>query len=137
MKTMRMIIGIIGIVIFIIIVLQSCAIFTGAVIDGVSQKVDAISTNAASDVASGIFLMFGFLIAGIISISARRTKGGAITSACFFLIPTLYALSNTGWSSSMAIWYVISMIFTSLLVISVVFDKKIVNVTNSIDQNNL
>lgn len=74
-----MIIGIISMVLFVIISLQSCVAGIG----------NTISDNGEVSGSAGIMLAACMLIAGIIAVAARKTKAGAITALCFMLLADL------------------------------------------------
>lgn len=63
MKTARLVIGIISMVLFVIISLQSCAAGIG----------NALADNGEISGSAGFFLALCMMIAGIIGVSARRS----------------------------------------------------------------
>lgn len=66
MKTAKLVIGIISIVLFALISLQSCAAGLG----------NAIADNGENSGTSGVICALFMLIAGIIGIATRNGKGG-------------------------------------------------------------
>lgn len=65
MKTARMVVGIVSIVLFLIVALQSCAAGVG----------NALSQNGEVSGSAGIFLAICLLVAGIVSVAARSSRG--------------------------------------------------------------
>lgn len=107
MKTARLVIGIISVVLFVIISFQSCA----------AGLVNAVESNGGSDGSAGIFLAFCMLIAGIIGIAARRSKGGAITAGLFYLFGALIAIPNIGVYKDLGVWSFLALVFAAVFVI--------------------
>lgn len=68
MKTARTVIGIISMVLFVIITFQSCAVGIG----------NALDDNGGTSGSSGMFLSICMLVAGIIGVAARRSKGDTL-----------------------------------------------------------
>ena len=107
-KTIRLVIGIISIVLCLIILLQSCAVGVG----------NAVLENGESGGSGGFILSISMLVSGIMSIAARKTKGGIITSIVFYIVGSIIAFINAGSYSDLYIWAVIGLIFAVLLIIS-------------------
>ncbi|NLB41119.1 MAG: hypothetical protein GX815_02465, partial [Clostridiales bacterium] len=68
MKTAKLIIGIVSIVLTFLILFQSCA----------ASVVDAIEDEGGTSGGSGTFVAILMLIAGIVAIATRNSKGGGI-----------------------------------------------------------
>ena len=111
MKTGKLIIGIISIVLFVLVAMQSCAA-------GVSN---ALSSNGEVSGSAGFLLAVGLLVAGIVSICTRGGGKGGYVSAGFYIVPALIALICAGSYSDLYVWAIISLIFG---VLSFVFTKK-------------
>ena len=107
MKTAKLIIGIISIVLFIIIMFQSCA--TGVV--NVLESNDDLSGSA------GMLLAFAMLIAGIIGVVARKSRGGSITAGVFYVVAALIGFANLGTFGDLVIWSVVSLAFGIVFII--------------------
>ena len=114
MKITRMIIGIISIVCFVIITFQSCA----------AGFVNAIEDNGGADGTAGFFLATCMLIAGIVGIAARKSRSGAITAGCFYLLGALVAIPNIGIFGDLAVWAFLCITFSAILVIGGILQKK-------------
>lgn len=114
MKTTRMIVGIISMVLFLIVSFQSCAVGIG----------NTLMENGETSGSSGILLSFCLLIAGIIATAARKSKGGTITALCFYVLGGLFGLVNVGIFADLKIWSTMSFIFAAVLLITLILDKK-------------
>ncbi len=107
-RTMRLVVGIIAIVLQLFIVLQSC----GA---GFVNSILAPKTAAGS---AGLVMSLSMLTAGIISIAARKTQGGTITAAVFFMFGAVICKIDVGLFKDLIVWSYVSLIFAVLLIIS-------------------
>ena len=101
MKTAKLIVGIISIVLSLLIGLQSCAAGLGT----------ALSSNGEISGTAGILLAIAFIIAGIIAVCTRNGGKGGYVSAAFYVIFGLIALISAGSYADLNIWAVLSMIF--------------------------
>ena len=126
MKTAKLVIGIISIVLFIIIMFQSCAV---GVVNTLQSNSDDVSGSA------GMLLAFAMLIAGIIGITARKSKGGGITAGVFYVIAALIGLANLGTYGDLVVWSVVSLGFGIVFIFGSLKMKQVekTDKTNSID----
>ena len=115
MKTTRMVLGIISMVLFVIIAFQSCAAGIG----------NALSDNGEVSGTAGMILAIFMLTAGIIGVAAKKSKGGSITAGCFYIVGSIIGFSNAGTYADLNIWAVLSLIFGIVFIITAIFDKKI------------
>jgi hypothetical protein len=122
MKTAKLVIGIISIVLFIIILFQSCA--TGVV--------NAIEGNDDVSGSAGLLLAFAMLIAGIIGIAARKSKGGGITAGIFYVVAALIGFANLGTFADLVVWSVVSLAFGIVFIIGSVKMKKDGQITSDV-----
>ncbi len=120
MKTARMIIGIISMVLFLIIGLQSCAAGLG----------NAMAENGEISGSAGIFLAFLMLIAGIIGVAGKKSKGASVTAGIFYAVGGLLGISNAGSFSDLKVWSVLSFIFAAVFVITGIMQKKEISAEN-------
>ena len=114
MKTAKLIAGITSIVLFIIIVFQSCVVGLGNSLEG----------NGEVSGSSGILLAFLMLIAGIVGVSTRNSKGGGITAGVFYAIGGLIAIANAGSYFDLKIWAAISFIFAAIFLVGSFYPKQ-------------
>ena len=115
MKTTKTIIGIISMVLFVFITIQSCA-------TGLSNALDDNLTDTSG--AAGFFLALLMLIAGIVGVSTKNSKGGGITAGVFYLVAALIGFINLGTFGDLVIWSVLSLCFGLVFIIGSVVKKK-------------
>jgi len=108
MKTAKLVIGIISIVLFIIIMFQSCAV-------GVVNALESNSNDLSG--SAGVILAFAMLIAGIIGIAARKSKGAGITAGIFYIVAALVGFVNLGTYGDLIIWSIIAFAFGVVFII--------------------
>lgn len=116
--TMRLIIGIFSILLSVIIGVQS--IFAGLG--------EALTKSDSNGGAAGFILGFFMLAAGIVTIAARKTKGGTITSIVVYSLGGIIAVFNQSEIfGDLIIWTVVSFIFAVLLIVSLFMKYKVSN----------
>lgn len=113
-KTIRLVVGIISIIISCVVMFQSCAV----------GFVNSVESNSDSGGTAGAFVSIIMLTAGIVSIAARKTKGGTITSSVFYIVGALIALTNAKVYADLMIWGIVEIIFAVLLIISLTMKEK-------------
>jgi len=103
MKTAKLTIGIISMVLFIIIAFQSCAAGLG----------NALAQNNASDGSAGILLAIFMLVAGIVGVATRNHgRGGALAAAILYLIGGVVGIASIGGIfGDLILWSVVSFAF--------------------------
>jgi hypothetical protein len=114
MKTVKLIVSIVSMVVFIIVVFQSCA--TGVV--NVLEGSDDVSGSA------GMLLAFAMLIGGIVGIATRKSKGGGITAGAFYLIGAIIGFANLGTFGDLIVWSVLALVFGLLFIVGSIMMKK-------------
>ena len=114
MKTTKLVIGIISIVLFMVIAFQSCAAGIG----------NALSENGESSGSAGFFVALCMLIAGIVGICTRKGIGGGYVCGAFYAIGGLIGITNYGSYSDLMIWSILSFIFACVFIIGSIFTKK-------------
>ncbi|KHD36062.1 membrane protein [Clostridium acetobutylicum] len=116
---MKKVIGIISIVLFVLISFQSCAA-------GVSN---ALEKSKSSSGSAGFILAVCMLIAGIIAIVSKYSKGMTITSIVFYAIGGIIGIANVGTYKDLQIWSILSFIFAALIIFHIVKNKELYNGT--------
>lgn len=102
MKTTKLVIGILSVVLFAFIAFQSCAV-------GV---VNAVESNAAdTSGGAGMLLAFVFLVAGVVGAVARNSKGAGITAGILYLFGAIVGFANQGTYGDLVVWAFISLAF--------------------------
>ena len=114
MKTAKLIIGIVSIVVFMIIIFQSCA----------AGIVGAIEGGDDTSGAGGMLLAFTMLIGGIVGLVTRNSKGGGITAGAFYLLGAIIGFANAGIFTDLIIWSIIALIFGVFFIVSSILMKK-------------
>lgn len=114
MKTAKLIIGIISIVLFGVILFQSCAAGIG----------NAIEDNGESSGSAGVFVALCMLIAGIVAIAARKGKAGGFVAGGFYTVAGLMGLINYGSFSDLKIWSILCLIFAAVLILGGILTKS-------------
>ena len=107
MKTAKLIIGIISMVLFFLIAMQSCVAGLGNIL----QENGEVSGSA------GICLALCMLIAGIISVAARKSKAAGFVAGSFYAFGGLLGLTNAGSYSDLVIWSVVAFSFAVVMIL--------------------
>lgn len=123
MKTAKLVIGIISIVLFLIIAFQSCAAGLGNALEG----------NGESSGSAGFFVALCMLVAGIVGICTRKGLGGGIVSGCFYAVGGLVGIANYGSYSDLMIWSILSFIFALVYILGSVLTKKKSTTSSEVD----
>ncbi len=113
MKTAKLIIGIVSIVLFGFILFQSCAAGIGNAIEG----------NGETSGSSGVFVALCMLIAGIVGIATRKGIAGGFVSGGFYAIGGLIGIANFGSYSDLMIWSILSFIFAVVFIVGSIMTK--------------
>ena len=100
MKTAKLVIGIISMVLFVLV------------------------DNGEVSGTSGMLLAFCMLIAGIVGVATRKSKGGGIVAGVFYLLGGLLGIVNYGSFSDLAIWSVLCFIFGAVFILGSLKMKK-------------
>jgi Ca2+/Na+ antiporter len=114
---MKKVIGITSIVLFILVAFQSCAAGVGNV----------LSNNKEASGSAGIMLAILMLIAGIIAIISKYSKGMTITSIVFYVLAFIVGIANVGHFKDLQIWSILNLIFAALLVFHIFKNKQLYN----------
>lgn len=118
MKTVKLVIGIISILVFGIGMLLS--LVNGLMNDDIGITAETISGGIVVVLA----VSAAFLIAGIIGITTRSSKGGGITAGFFYLLAALIGFVSLGmyndlviWAVDLVVWAVIAVILGAVFII--------------------
>lgn len=112
----KLVIGIISIVLFVIVFMQSCAVGLG----------NTITDSGETSGTGGIFCAVAMLIAGIITVVTRNSEkiGGSIASIVIYLLGYLIGTSNTGTYADLKVWSAICFWFAIVHIISIIVAKR-------------
>lgn len=96
MKTWKLVSGILSIVLFALVSLQSCAVGIG----------NSLSKNGEVSGTTGIIVALLLLAGGIVSIATRnkRGNGGNIATIVLFGLATLFGFTMAGTYKDLNIW---------------------------------
>jgi hypothetical protein len=114
MKTAKLIIGIISIVLALVVMLQSCAASIG----------DALANQGGTSGGAGIFVALFMFIAGIVAIATRKSKAGGIVCMIFYALAGLIGLTAHGIYADLIVWGIICLIFAVVFLIATITFKK-------------
>ena len=113
MKTAKLIIGIVSIVLSIIVFFQSCVVTVG----------DALLDGEGVSGPMGAFMGLVMLIGGIVAIATRNSRGGAIFCAILYGLVGVIGLANIGSFADLVIWSGLCLIFAIVFLISAITYK--------------
>lgn len=114
MKTAKLTLGIISIVLSFIVLFQSCA----------AGALSTLTESGEVGGSAGFFLAICMIAAGIVGIVARRAKGGAIASAVLYILGGIVGIVAAGSFGDLIVWSVIAFIFAAVFIISLFTQKE-------------
>ena len=119
MKIWKLVAGILSIVFFLVVALQSCA----------AGVVDALEDEGGTSGGAGILVAIFMLAGGIVSIATRKStgKGGNIALIILFGLAALIGITMHGVYSDLVIWGVWCLINAALAVVAMIGGKKKAN----------
>ncbi|CAB1243590.1 conserved membrane protein of unknown function [Ruminococcaceae bacterium BL-6] len=109
MKTAKLTIGIVSIVLALIVLFQSCAAGIGS----------AMANSSDTSGSMGVFVAVLLIVAGIVGIAARTSKGGTIAATIIYAIAGIVGVSANGMFKDLMVWGVIAFIFAAVFLISI------------------
>ena len=116
MKTARLCIGIISMVLFLFIMFQSCAAGIG----------EALSGEDGGGFNSGVIVAFLMLIAGIVGVCTRKSAMGAFVTAGFYALAGIIGISSIGSIfADLVIWGALSLVFAFVFVVAGIQTKRV------------
>ena len=110
MKKAKLTLGIVSIVLSLIVLFQSCAAGIGTALS---------NTKNDTSGSAGIFVALLLLIAGIVGIVARSSKGGTIAAAIIYAIAGIIGIATTGIFKDLLVWGVLALVFAVIFAISI------------------
>lgn len=115
MKTWKLVSGILSIILFMLVIFQSCA----------AGVVNALEDNGGSSGSVGIIVAILMLAGGIVSIATRKSqgRGGNIALVVLFGLAALMGLLGHGNYSDLVIWSCWCLVNAVLAVISMIKSK--------------
>ena len=86
---------------------------------------NALANNKGASGSAGIMLAIFMLIAGIIAIISKYSKGMTIASIVFYVLAFIVGIANVGHFKNLQIWSIINLIFAALLVFHMFKNKQL------------
>jgi 4-amino-4-deoxy-L-arabinose transferase-like glycosyltransferase len=114
MKTAKLIIGIVSIVLTFLILFQSCAASIG----------EALIDEDGATGGVGVLVAILMLIAGIVAIAARNSKGGGIFCLVLYGLAGIIGITAKGIFEDLIIWGGLCLIFAVFFLISTIMHDK-------------
>ena len=115
MKTAKLIIGIISIVLSVVVFFQSSIVGLGEAV---------FAPEGESSGGFGIVVAILVLIGGIVSISARKSNGGAVFCLIDYFLAGLIGVSFSANFPDLKIWGGLSLIFGGIFLLSLFLGRK-------------
>ncbi|HJG28650.1 hypothetical protein [Gemmiger formicilis] len=107
MKTAKLVVGILSIVLFVLVGMQSCVAGLG----------NTVSNNGEVGGSAGLLLAVCLLVAGIVAICTRNGGKGGYVSAGFYIVGGLIGLLCAGSYADLNIWSGLSIFFGILCIV--------------------
>ena len=116
MKTWKLVAGILSIVFFFVVMLQSCA----------AGVVNAIEDNGGTSGSAGLIVGILILVGGIVSIATRKStgKGGNVALIVLFGLAALLGFGAHGNYKDLVVWAVWCLINAVLAIVSMLKGNK-------------
>ena len=117
MKTWKLVSGILSMVLFLIVMMQSCA----------AGILNTLEANGEVSGTAGVFVAFLMLSGGIVSVASRKSqgKGGNIALIILFGLAALIGFANYGSYSDLAIWSAWCLLNAILAFVALIKRKKV------------
>lgn len=117
MKTWKLVAGILSMVLFMIVVFQSCAV-------GVSNALESSSDVSGT---TGIIVAIFMLAGGIVSVVTRKSdkKGGNIALIVLFGLAALLGFTDNGKFTDLVVWASWCLINAVIALIAIIKAKKV------------
>ena len=116
MKTWKLVSGILSMILFVLVAVQSCA----------AGMVNALEDNGGTSGTMGIFVGILLLSGGIVSVATRKSqgKGGNIALVILFGLAALIGFAGYGNYGDLVIWAFWCLINAILAVVAIIKNKK-------------
>lgn len=116
MKTTKLVIGILSIVLSVFVLFQGCT----------ANVRDAIADDGVTAGMTGVVVAVFMLVAGIVAIATRKGKAGGIVAGVFYLLGGLLGRMEAGtYFGDLQIWSALCLIFAAVFILgSILFIRK-------------
>jgi len=113
MKTAKLVLGIVSMVLSIFVIFQSCVVGIG----------NTLSENGEISGSGGIFVAIMLIIGGIVIVAGRKSKGAAIAAMIVYAIGSIIGFANAGSYGDLYIWSALSLVIAIVLLVSLFVQK--------------
>lgn len=115
MKTWKLVAGILDIVLFVIVIMQSCA----------AGMVNSIEQSGDVGGSAGLLVAILLLSGGIVSVATRsnKGKGGNIALIILFVLAALLGFSNANVYKDLSVWAAWCLINAVMAVVALLKNK--------------
>lgn len=116
MKTTKLVIGILSIVLSVFVLFQGCT----------ANVADALSESSTPVGMFGVMIAIILLVAGIVAIATRSSKAGGIVAGVFYLLGGLIGKAGAGtYYKDLEVWSALCFIFAAIFILgSILFMRK-------------
>jgi hypothetical protein len=116
MKTWKLVAGILSIILFVLVMFQSCA----------AGVVNTLEENGGTSGTAGVIVAILMLAGGIVSIATRKSegKGGNIALIILFGLAALCGFAGYGNYSDLVIWSVWCLLNAIIALIAIIKGKN-------------
>lgn len=115
MKTAKLVIGIVSMVLSVFVLLQSCA----------AGAANALSANGQVSGTAGLMVAAALIIAGIVGVATRKAtgRGGSLTAAGFYLAAALIGVASAGNYTDLYVWSFVAWAFGAVYLVDAFYDR--------------
>ena len=116
MKTTKLVIGILSIVLSVFVLFQGCT----------ANIADAFSESDTPVGMYGVFIAVIMLVAGIVAVATHKAKAGGIVAGVFYLLGGLIGRAGAGsYFGDLEIWSTLCFVFAAIFILgSILFMRK-------------
>ena len=117
MKTAKLVIGIISMVLSVFIMFQSCA----------AGLVNSLAGSGEVSGSAGVLVAISFIIAGIVGVATRNSTraGGDLTAAGFYLVAALFGGTLAGSYGDLYLWAFLAWAFGAVYLVDAFYDDAV------------
>lgn len=114
MKTAKLVIGILSIVLTMVVLFQSCA----------ATVWDALANEGGTSGGVGMAVALLMLVAGIVAIAARNSRGGGLFCIIAYALAGVLGLTAHGIFQDLIVWGSLCLIFALIFLIGLIREKR-------------
>lgn len=114
MKTAKLVIGVLSIVLTMVVLFQSCAATVG----------DALANEGGTSGDVGMAVALLMLVAGIVATAARNSRGGSIFCIIAYALAGVLGLNAHGIFQDLIVWGSLCLIFAVIFLIGLIKEKR-------------